>query len=50
MIDAAQANITELSSEMVSLKNILSNKQARGAFGQARMEAILRDGLHACRL
>ena len=47
VIDAAQANITQLSSEMVSLKNILSNKQARGAFGQARMEVILRDGLHA---
>jgi len=47
VIDAAQANLTQLSSEMVSLKDILSNKQARGAFGQARMEAIVRDGLHA---
>ena len=32
---------------MISLKDILANKQARGAFGQARMEAIVRDGLHA---
>jgi DNA recombination protein RmuC len=47
VIDAAQANLTQLSSEMVSLKDILSNKQARGAFGQARMEAIIRDGLHS---
>src|SRR4051812_3536463 len=47
VIDAAQANLTQLSTEMVSLKDILSNKQARGAFGQARMEAIIRDGLHS---
>jgi DNA recombination protein RmuC len=47
VIDAAQANLTQLSTEMVSLKDILSNKQARGAFGQGRMEAIVRDGLHA---
>jgi DNA recombination protein RmuC len=47
VIDAAQANLTQLSTEMVSLKDILSNKQARGAFGQARMEAIVRDGLQA---
>jgi DNA recombination protein RmuC len=47
VIDAAQNNITSLSTEMVSLKNILSNKQSRGAFGQGRMEAIIRDGLHA---
>jgi DNA recombination protein RmuC len=32
---------------MISLKDILANKQARGAYGQARMEAIIRDGLHA---
>lgn len=47
VIDSAQKNLTALSSEMVSLKDILSNKQARGAYGQARMEAIIRDGLHA---
>ncbi len=47
VIDTAQANITALSSEMIGLKDILSNKQARGAFGQARMEAIIRDGLHS---
>lgn len=47
VIDAAQQNLTSLSSEMISLKDILSNKQARGAYGQGRMEAIIRDGLHA---
>lgn len=47
VIDAAQKNLTSLSSEMVSLKDILNNKQSRGAFGQGRMEAIIRDNLHA---
>ena len=47
VIDAAQKNIAALSTEMLGLKDILSNKQARGAYGQARMEAIIRDGLHA---
>ena len=47
VIDAAQRNITSLSTEMVSLKDILANKQTRGAFGQGRMEAIIRDGLHS---
>ncbi|MGH6906857.1 MAG: DNA recombination protein RmuC [Aestuariivirga sp.] len=46
VIDAAQKNLSALSSEMVSLKDILANKQARGAYGQGRMEAIVRDGLH----
>ena len=33
--------------EVVSLKDVLANKQARGAFGQGRLEAIVRDGLPA---
>ena len=45
VIDTAQKNLTELSSNMVSLQEILANKQARGAFGQMRMEAIIQDGL-----
>jgi DNA recombination protein RmuC len=45
VIDAAQKRLDGLSQEMVSLKDILANKQARGAFGQGRMEAIVRDGL-----
>ncbi|MBV9286562.1 MAG: DNA recombination protein RmuC [Hyphomicrobiales bacterium] len=47
VIDAAQARLTEMTREVVSLKSILADKQARGAFGQARMEAIVRDGLPA---
>src|SRR5215813_990440 len=45
VIDSAQKNLTELSTNMVSLQEILTNKQARGAFGQMRMEAIIQDGL-----
>jgi DNA recombination protein RmuC len=47
VIDAAQKNLTNLTGEIVGLKDILSNKQARGAYGQGRMEAIIRDGLPA---
>src|SRR3954447_871786 len=45
VIDAAQAKLTGLTQEVVGLKDILANKQARGAFGQGRMEAIVKDGL-----
>ncbi|MEO8668380.1 MAG: DNA recombination protein RmuC [Bauldia sp.] len=45
VIDKAQQNITSLSGQVIELKNILGNKQTRGAFGQARMEAIVEDGL-----
>jgi len=45
VIDAAQAKISGLTQEVVSLKDILANKQSRGAFGQGRMEAIIRDGM-----
>ncbi len=45
VIDTAQKNLTDLSSNMVTLQEILANKQARGAFGQGRMEAIVKDGL-----
>jgi DNA recombination protein RmuC len=45
VIDNAQKNLTDLSSQVTSLKEVLANKQARGAFGQGRMEAIVRDGL-----
>jgi DNA recombination protein RmuC len=47
VIDAAQKNLTDLTGEVLSLKDILSNKQARGAYGQGRMEAILKDGMPA---
>ena len=45
VIDNAQKNITDLTSQVTSLRDVLSNKQARGAFGQGRMEAIIQDGL-----
>ena len=47
VIDAAQARLTGLTEEVIGLKDILANKQARGAFGQGRMEAIIRDALPA---
>jgi DNA recombination protein RmuC len=45
VIDTAQKNLTSLTSEVVTLRDVLANKQARGAYGQGRMEAIIRDGL-----
>lgn len=45
VIDTAQKNLTDLSTQMVSLQDILANKQSRGAFGQAQMEAIISDRL-----
>lgn len=45
VIDSAQKNITDLSQQMVGLQDILSNKQARGAFGEFQMESIIKDFL-----
>jgi DNA recombination protein RmuC len=45
VIDSAQKNLNDLSGQIVGLRDILSNKQSRGAFGQGRMEAIIRDGM-----
>lgn len=45
VIDGAQKNITDLAAQVTSLQSVLSNKQSRGAFGQGRMEVIIRDGL-----
>lgn len=45
VIDTAQNNITGLAGQVVELQNILSNKQTRGAFGEARMQQIVQDGL-----
>jgi len=45
VVDAAQSRLAELSSHLVTLKDVLANKQSRGAFGQGRMEAIVADGL-----
>ena len=45
VIDSAQKNISELTTQVTSLHSVLANKQSRGAFGQGRMEIIIRDGL-----
>ncbi len=45
VIDSAQKNITTLSSQVVGLQDILSNKQARGAFGEVQLEDIVRSAL-----
>jgi DNA recombination protein RmuC len=45
VIDHAQKGLTDLTSQVTSLRDVLSNKQTRGAFGQGRMEAIIQDGL-----
>ncbi|OFX13727.1 MAG: recombinase RmuC [Alphaproteobacteria bacterium RIFOXYD12_FULL_60_8] len=45
VIDTAQQNITQLSGQMVQLQDILSNKQARGAFGEVQLENLVRNAL-----
>lgn len=45
VIDKAQSNIAELSGQVVSLQNILSNKQARGAFGEIQLSDLVRQVL-----
>ena len=44
-IDVAQKNIAELSTQVVSLQDVLSNKQARGAFGEVQLENLVRSML-----
>ena len=41
-IDAAQANINELSSQVVSLNRIFSDKQTRGSFGETQLQDLVR--------
>ncbi len=41
VIDSAQKNITDLSQQMVGLQDILSNKQARGAFGEIQLRDLV---------
>jgi DNA recombination protein RmuC len=45
IIDSAHKNLTDLTTQVTTLRDVLANKQSRGAFGQARMEAIVQDGL-----
>ncbi|MGR3511820.1 MAG: DNA recombination protein RmuC [Paracoccaceae bacterium] len=44
-IDKAQANIEKLSGDVLSLQDILSNKQTRGAFGEIQLYDILEKAL-----
>ena len=41
VIDRAQKNISELSTQMVGLQDILANKQARGAFGEIQLNDLV---------
>ena len=44
-IDKAQDNITKLSGDVLSLQDILSNKQTRGAFGEIQLHDIVTKAL-----
>jgi len=44
-IDKAQANIEKLSGDVLSLQDILSNKQTRGAFGEIQLQDIVSKAL-----
>jgi DNA recombination protein RmuC len=41
LIDAAQKRITELSSSVVSLQEVLTDKRSRGAFGEVQMAGLI---------
>ena len=45
IIDNAHRNLSDLTTQVTTLRDVLANKQSRGAFGQARMEAIVQDGM-----
>ena len=45
VIDKAQENITRLSGDVLSLQDILSNKQTRGAFGEIQLNDIVSKAL-----
>ena len=45
LIDQAQSNIKALAGEVSGLQSVLSNKQARGAFGEKQMQDLIRSFL-----
>ncbi|MBI2993393.1 MAG: DNA recombination protein RmuC [Gammaproteobacteria bacterium] len=45
LIDEAQKKITELSSNVVSLQEVLADKGSRGAFGEVQLAALVRNML-----
>lgn len=45
VITEANSHISRLSSQVTQLQNILSNKQARGSFGEVQLENLVSDAL-----
>lgn len=45
IIDKAQDNLTNLSTQVVGLQDILANKQARGAFGEIQLNDLVKSAL-----
>ena len=45
VIERANEHISALSGQVTDLQNILSNKQARGSFGEVQLENLVRDAL-----
>lgn len=45
LIDEAQKRITELSTNVVTLQEVLSDKRSRGAFGEVQLSALIRNVL-----
>ncbi|MCW5590058.1 MAG: DNA recombination protein RmuC [Legionellales bacterium] len=45
IIDQAQQRITELSTHVVSLQEVLADKRSRGAFGEVQLSALIRNML-----
>ncbi len=45
LIDAAQKKLTELSNNVISLQEILTDKRSRGAFGEVQLAALVRNML-----
>lgn len=43
LIDAAQKKITELSTNVVSLQEVLADKRSRGAFGEIQLNGLIRN-------
>jgi uncharacterized RmlC-like cupin family protein len=46
VIDSAQKNLGELTTQVTSLRDVLANKQARGAFGDDRYELAAGDSVY----
>lgn len=45
LIDAAQKQMSELSSQVISLQQILADKRARGAFGEMQLNDLIQNAL-----